>query len=251
MLIDWFTVVAQFLNFLILIYLLKRFLYGPVIKAMEEREKKIADAMNQAEKAEEKARKRAIELAQDKQALLEAKDRLMVEAKNEVTVWRERAIKTARLEVERLNQAWMDRLTQDKQAFLQKLKVRVAGQVIRIGEKVLQDLANEGLEQQVISVFLKKLEQEKDRIQFKNISGRVLIQLGFEMNEDRSQELRAKLIEWFPKSKSVRFEVEDKLGIGIQVRAGGRKVEWNLADYLEKLEKEIIADLLTTEKEAA
>ena len=42
MLIDWFTVGAQALNFLILVWLMKRFLYKPVLHAIDEREKRIA-----------------------------------------------------------------------------------------------------------------------------------------------------------------------------------------------------------------
>jgi F-type H+-transporting ATPase subunit b len=42
MLIDWFTVVAQVLNFLILVWLLKRFLYRPILNAIDVREKRIA-----------------------------------------------------------------------------------------------------------------------------------------------------------------------------------------------------------------
>ena len=42
MLIDWFTVGAQAVNFLILVWLLKRFLYEPVLAAIDAREKKIA-----------------------------------------------------------------------------------------------------------------------------------------------------------------------------------------------------------------
>ena len=41
MLIDWFTVAAQAVNFLILVWLLKRFLYKPVLAAVDEREKRI------------------------------------------------------------------------------------------------------------------------------------------------------------------------------------------------------------------
>ena len=43
MLIDWFTVGAQALNFLILVWLLKRFLYKPILDAIDAREKRIAD----------------------------------------------------------------------------------------------------------------------------------------------------------------------------------------------------------------
>ena len=42
MLIDWFTVAAQALNFLILVWLMKRYLYKPIRHAIDEREKRIA-----------------------------------------------------------------------------------------------------------------------------------------------------------------------------------------------------------------
>ena len=48
MLIDWFTVAAQVANFLILVWLLKRFLYKPVLTAIDEREKRIADQLQEA-----------------------------------------------------------------------------------------------------------------------------------------------------------------------------------------------------------
>ena len=62
MLINWFTVLAQIVNFLILIYLLKRFLFKPILGAMAERERKMVDALNRAKGAEEKAKNKAREL---------------------------------------------------------------------------------------------------------------------------------------------------------------------------------------------
>ncbi len=54
--IDWFTVAAQVINFLILVWLLKRFLYKPILAAIDEREKGIAAQLASAEakKAERK-----------------------------------------------------------------------------------------------------------------------------------------------------------------------------------------------------
>ena len=42
MLVDWFTVGAQLLNFILLVWLMKRFLYQPVLDAIAAREQKIA-----------------------------------------------------------------------------------------------------------------------------------------------------------------------------------------------------------------
>lgn len=48
MLIDWFTVGAQTLNFLILVWLMKRFLYQPVLDAIDAREQRIAQELADA-----------------------------------------------------------------------------------------------------------------------------------------------------------------------------------------------------------
>ena len=48
MLIDWFTVGAQALNFIVLVWLMKRFLYRPVLDAIAAREQRIAQQLAEA-----------------------------------------------------------------------------------------------------------------------------------------------------------------------------------------------------------
>ncbi|MEO8156065.1 MAG: F0F1 ATP synthase subunit B, partial [Rhizobacter sp.] len=55
MLIDWFTVGAQALNFVVLVWLMKRFLYQPVLDSIAAREKRIADQIAQAAAQEAQA----------------------------------------------------------------------------------------------------------------------------------------------------------------------------------------------------
>ena len=59
MLIDWFTVAAQALNFVILVWLMKRFLYQPILHAIDEREKLIASELANADKKKAEAKRRA------------------------------------------------------------------------------------------------------------------------------------------------------------------------------------------------
>ena len=59
MLNGWFTIVAQAINFLILVWLLKRFLYKPILHAIDEREKGIATQLAEAEAKKAEAQKSA------------------------------------------------------------------------------------------------------------------------------------------------------------------------------------------------
>ncbi len=49
MAIDWITVSAQIVNFLILVWLLKHFLYQPIIRAMDRREQRVSERLNEAQ----------------------------------------------------------------------------------------------------------------------------------------------------------------------------------------------------------
>ncbi|HUS95178.1 MAG TPA: ATPase, partial [Hyphomicrobiaceae bacterium] len=55
--IDWFTVIAQLFNFLILVWLLKRFLYKPILNALDAREKRIAKELADADTTQREAEK--------------------------------------------------------------------------------------------------------------------------------------------------------------------------------------------------
>jgi F-type H+-transporting ATPase subunit b len=57
MLIDWFTVAAQVLNFVILVWLMKRFLYKPILHSIDEREKQVAAELSNADKKKAEAKK--------------------------------------------------------------------------------------------------------------------------------------------------------------------------------------------------
>ncbi|MCD6294771.1 MAG: hypothetical protein J7M20_07575 [Deltaproteobacteria bacterium] len=235
MLINWFTVLAQIVNFLILIYLLKRFLFKPILRVMAEREKNMADALNRAEQAEQTAKARARELEKEKAAFAKARD--------QVAQWREGTVKEARDEVEALRGAWMSNITRDRQAFLDGLKQRMVEQVVRIGGKVIRDLADQGLNRQVLRVFLEKVADGKDELSRNAMKRGIVVQSGIPLEDDDVRIVRERLSQWFPGVTRIQFESAPELGFGIQLVVGDRKTAWHLTDYLRDLEKEIMGNL--------
>ncbi len=80
MLIDWFTVVAQIVNFLVLVWLLKRFLYKPILNAIDAREKRIASQVLKAQETEEVAKKERDAYQQKNEDLEKQKEVLLSKA---------------------------------------------------------------------------------------------------------------------------------------------------------------------------
>ena len=64
MLIDWFTVGAQALNFVVLVWLLKRLLYKPILAAIDSREKRIAAELADADEKRTQAKRERDEYQQ-------------------------------------------------------------------------------------------------------------------------------------------------------------------------------------------
>ena len=245
MLINWFTVLAQIINFLILVLLLKRFLYKPILQAIAEREKRMSDALNRARDSEKRALEKADELEAEKQALESARENLMDEARAEVELWRESTLKTVRAEMEALRRIWTENVIRDRESFLDSVKKLVAEQVMAVGDKVLRDLADEGVNRQVIRVFFEKLA-EKGAGGFPEKTARpVVVQSGIALEEREREHIKKSLDKWLPGAAGIRFQVEPALGMGIQVVTGDQKVGWNLSDYLQDMEKEILRNLFS------
>ena len=102
MLIDWFTVAAQVINFLILVWLLKRFLYKPVLNAIDEREKRIAAQLQDAEKKKAEALKEQADFQHKNEDIDHQRAALLADATNAAKTEREKLIAAARQDSEAL-----------------------------------------------------------------------------------------------------------------------------------------------------
>jgi len=55
--IDWKMLIAQVVNFIILLLILRKFLFGPIVKLLDDRRKTIEKGLSDAKKAEEQLAK--------------------------------------------------------------------------------------------------------------------------------------------------------------------------------------------------
>ena len=140
MLIDWFTVGAQALNFLILVLLLKHFLYKPILNAIDEREKKIAGELADASQKKIEAKKEQDEFKLKNEEFDKKRDQLFKTATDDAAAERRKLLdeakKAAELFAEKRNDVLKEEEEKGQQAMIQK----VQESVLSISRKTLQDL---------------------------------------------------------------------------------------------------------------
>jgi F-type H+-transporting ATPase subunit b len=241
MLFDWTTVIFQIINFLILIALLKRFLYGPIIRAMDEREKKIAQRLAQAARAEKEAAEHASHLALDQEEFADNRVIMQQEARLEIDTWKNESIEKLKSEIVNQKKNWQKSLEEEKEAFLQKLKISISQQVFQVARRAFTDLADEQLEIRLIDTFLEKIDQELATIEKQKIVHEtVRIISGFPLQQNEKDRLQQGLTSFFPQQEKFHFQEEPELGFGLRLLAGNHKWEWNLNRYMLDLEDEIL-----------
>ena len=115
MLIDWFTVVAQIVNFLVLVALMKHFLYGPLVAAIDAREKRIAARLAEAEKKNQEADAPvSSRCALEAEQLAREREQMLAEARQEADRQRDEMLEKARESVRALEAKWREDLDAKK-----------------------------------------------------------------------------------------------------------------------------------------
>ena len=247
MLIDWFTVAAQIVNFLILVALLKYFLYDRIIKAMDERQQHIAARLDEAERLRQEADAEAA-VHRQKQHELEAKRaELLAQAKADADSQRQELLAKARQEVESLQDRWQQAIRDEKDAFLRDLRQRTSQQMLAMARHALRDLADAELEQQMLAAFLDKLQTldaeawEAMAMTQQDAKQPLVIHSAFAVPQAARQRLQHLLQERLGEAVTVRFETAPEVMCGIELQTDGQKIAWSLEHYLETLEESLAA----------
>ena len=168
MLIDWFTVGAQAVNFFILVWLLKRFLYKPVINAIDAREKRIARELAGADAKAAEARKERDEFQLKNEDFDRQRATLLSEAVEEAHAERQRLFDEARHAAEELRVTRQKTLQNEASSLREAVSLRTRQEVFAITRKTLTDLASISLEEQMVVVFIRRLNEMDKQVKTEN-----------------------------------------------------------------------------------
>jgi len=245
MLIDWFTVGAQALNFLILVWLMKRFLYKPILHAIDAREQRIARELADAAAQKTEAEKERETFREKNEAFDRQRAELLSRATKEAHAERLRLLDEARQAADVLRAKRQDALEREQQILNDEITRRTREEVFAIARKTLTDLAGESLEERMGEMFRRRLREldgearEELAKLMKSSSDPVLVRSAFEMPSEQKAAIQHALNETFSAEIQVHFETAPDVISGIELTANGRKVAWSIADYLSSLEKSV------------
>lgn len=244
----WIVWAAQIVNFLILVALLRKFLYRPVLEAITSRQQEISSRVEQADATRQEAEQLARACREREQELAEARDRMLAEARQDVETWKQEAIAGARAEVDVTQSRWWDALHRERERLLKELCERAGRQVHQVARDVLAELGDANLERRVVRVFLDRLSSWDETAQDRMRNGQsqdsnIIVTSALPLPDELQAEIANRLNAQFGQETPIQFEVDPDLICGVELQWGAQRISWNVAHTMETFEQNFAAAL--------
>ena len=155
--VNWFLLIAQIVNFLIVLYLLKRFAFGPILKLLESRRRTIAESLENAEETKrllQKTEEREKEVLKKAQIHAQA---IIADAKKQADTMSQEAELNTKIRVAKLLEDAQKRIDDQTKAAEKQLASQVTHLSVEILEKSLQGFFTDKEQKEVLERAMKKM----------------------------------------------------------------------------------------------
>lgn len=247
MTVDWFTLVAQLLNFALLLVLLRVFLYRPILNVMQQRDAAITSARREVDDLREAASADAEELRRERAAIEAERRARLTEAEREAADLRETLRAEAEREAGELRASLAKALERDQARVLEALRRRTTTLILDELRETLSALADTSLEHQSVTAFRRRLEalDEPRRAALRDAAkgGDATVTTAFALDDGQRSELREAVRDLLGIEDRVTFASDERLLFGTILTVGGVRVDGSASGHLHALEDAFTAAL--------
>lgn len=239
--IDWITVAAQVVNFLVLIWLLKRFLYRPILDGIDAREQEIAERMAEAARVQAAAEAAKADYKTQVDSLRAGREGVLGEAREAAEAERIALLAEAREQMIREQADRAEQQAEEAQRYRMDLHRDGAKALLSLTRKALKDLADETLEARIVAHAGTRLTVIADELrQATGESPQALALTREPLPETARERLKAEIATLIP-GITVTFRSDPAQAPGLILQLGGAQVEWTVDSYIDGLDA-LLAD---------
>ncbi len=158
--VNFWTALFTLLNFLAVLYVGKRFLWGPVMKIIQDRQKEIDDLYKDAGDAKENAQAMEAEYKEKLAVASQTGERMVKEAVARGQAREEEIIRSANAEAAAIMDKAAADIAMEKKKALNDAKDEISGMAIAIAEKVVGRELNGTDHEKLIDDFINELGEQ-------------------------------------------------------------------------------------------
>jgi F-type H+-transporting ATPase subunit b len=242
--IDWLTVTAQIVNFLVLVWLLKRFLYQPISDAMRRREERIEERLSEARAARKEAEEEAERLSTKTAELEAGKESAFAQARQEAEQLRMQMEADIRAEMETRRHVWKQHLEEERDDLVATLRHQAGQKLFQMTERILADYADSELTERVVARFAARLKTLDPDMRRKMTEAAAhddvtaIVHTGFEIDSAAKSRITRVIHDVLATQVEVDYRTDPDIVLGARLTIGDHSAEWSAIRYLDRLQAE-------------
>ncbi len=221
---SWSTFALQAVNFLILIWLLKRFLFKPVSAIVAQRKTEITRMQAEAEVARQSAEQARKEFEQSRSEVEARRQALSEQTRAELADQRSKMIQAAQAEIDKLKSAMVKQLDEEREDAAREISERAVQIAVQLAERLLRQCAAPSLNE----LFLNRLVDHLDHLTIAERAalldqsgpdrGSLSVTTACPLDPETQSKWRMALAKHLGVSAPVRFEVDNDLIAGVELK---------------------------------
>lgn len=236
--LDPLTIVLEITNFLVLLWLLKRFLYKPVKGAIAQRQAALEQGLKDAEEREQKAEVLAQQHQQELEQWAQEKAQQQTELQQQMVKEREQAMSKIHAAAEAEEQRLSALRQQDQSQLEQHMQHQAVQSALQLTRRMLERLAGAKIDEQLINMVQQDLqtlpEEEKQALSqsLKQQQGKVQLCLAHEISDTELESLKQTLSNVLGQTVDMDTQISPELISGVRISIGAHVLHANLVDEL-------------------
>lgn len=239
--IDITIVAAQIFNFAVLVWLLNRFLYRPIVNVISAREDAVKRRLQQAESLQDEARRELAAYQARRAELEQAREQLLKDAREEARRVRDGLLQQAAADADNERLRLMEQLAADKRELEQSVQEGIIKQAGAVVERLLRDMGGRSIGDGVIEALSRRVQEQPALLVAVTLP--VTVRLSFEPTAQQIARVRTMLAEALGKpltDDDVQVVYDESLLLGAEVHYDGTVLAWHARDFVSSWEEDAV-----------
>jgi len=240
---SWWTFALQAANFLILVWLLQRFLFKPVKAIVARRKEEIARALSEASAEKESAERLKQEIEAERTQIGAERQKMIDEARVQLSAERQKIIEDARDEGEKIRKQTSKRLDEERAVAASELFERTVALATNLAERLLRELAGSSMEQPFLGSVIAYLDQlpaqERTKLLPPSGDGTLLVTTAHPLGVPEQSQWREQLAKRLRADLGIKFSADPGLIAGTVITFPHAILRFNWRDSLTAALKEL------------
>ena len=230
---ELYTIIAQLINFSVLLFILNKFLYKPILKTMDKRREDIKNKIEETQNKLEESDKLKEEYFNKLQEVEKENIALRKQALEDIKKFKDSELQKVKEDISLKKDKFNDYLNLEQKSLIENFNENLSDLFVEYSNNILQVLANSTLQGEIVNNFMQKIndltDEKVESVNKLNVED-MYISSNDELTDKQKDFIKDSLVKKGFKFKDIQYTVDKKLILGIELKAKSYVLSWNVRE---------------------